>query len=62
MPDEFDPYPAFDLLTHLTFAIVGQSKDRQVASAPGSGFFVAPYVAVTARHVVEALWQELNLP
>ncbi|SRR5713101_3720083 len=62
MQADFDPYPAFDLLTPLSFAIIGQSTDRQVVASPGTGFFIAPYIAITAKHVVDALWKELNLP
>jgi hypothetical protein len=50
------------LLAPLTFAIVGYSSDYTLVSPLGTGFFVAPYVAVTAKHVVEGLWRELALP
>lgn len=53
---------AFDILTPLTFAIVAQSNDCQLVSAPGSGFFIAPYTAITAKHVDFALWDELEMP
>jgi hypothetical protein len=51
-----------ELLAPLTFIIVGHSHDHHVVSPAGTGFFVAPYMAVTARHVAEALWKELALP
>ncbi len=49
------------LLAPLTFAIVGYTSDP-IISPLGTGFFIAPYVAVTARHVVEGLWRDLALP
>lgn len=51
-----------DFMTALTFSIGGLSKDKQVYSALGSGFFVAPYTAVTATHVVRGLWDILEMP
>lgn len=51
-----------ELLTPLTFLLVGHSHDHKIVSPAGTGFFVAPYVAVTAKHIAEALWKELALP
>jgi hypothetical protein len=51
-----------NLATSLTFALTGLSKDKQVYSALGSGFFVAPYTAVTAAHVLRGLWDNLEMP
>ena len=51
-----------ELLAPFTFAIVGYSSDYQIVSPLGTGFFIAPYVAITAKHVVEGLWRELALP
>src|SRR3954451_19739450 len=50
------------MLTPLTFAITGLSKDKQVYSPVGTGFFVAPYTAITAAHVMHELWDQLEMP
>jgi hypothetical protein len=59
------PPPAAEVLERLnplTFALTGLSKDKQVYSALGTGFFVAPYTALTAAHVVRGLWDKLEMP
>jgi len=52
----------FQFATPLTFGITGMSHDKQVYSALGSGFFVAPFTAITAAHVVRGLWDLLEMP
>jgi hypothetical protein len=44
---------AFNRITPLSFGIVGKSLDGGEPWAVGSGVFIAPYIALTARHVVE---------
>ena len=56
------PYDIYDIVTPLTFAITGMSKDRKEYAAAGTGFFVAPYTALTAAHVVRFLWDRLEAP
>lgn len=52
----------FRRFSQLTLAIVGESLDHEVIQPIGSAFFIAPYTAVTAAHVVNALWDELRAP
>lgn len=59
---QITPFDAFRLLTPLTFQITGLSKDREVFEPVGTGFFVAPYTALTAKHVGDALWDALEMP
>lgn len=48
-----------ETMAPLTFAIVGYSHDHEVVTPIGTGFFISPYVAVTAKHIAEGLWKEL---
>jgi Trypsin-like peptidase domain len=52
----------FAFAAPLTFAVTGMSTDKQVYSVLGSGFFVAPFTAITAAHVVRGLWDLLEMP
>jgi len=52
----------YRVLRKLTFSIVGQSLDYEIVQPIGSGFFIAPYTAITAGHVVAAMWDELQMP
>jgi len=52
----------FAYATPLTFGVTGMSMDKQVYSALGSGFFVAPFTAISAAHVVRGLWDLLEMP
>jgi hypothetical protein len=47
---------ALDRITPLAFAIIGKSLDGGAPWAAGSGVFIAPYLALTAKHVVEGTW------
>src|SRR3954447_10439100 len=51
---------AFDRITPLSFAIVGKSLDGGEPWAAGSGVFIAPYIALTAKHVVEGTWKQFE--
>lgn len=44
--------------SEFVFLLIG--TDGEVASPLGSGFFIAPEVAMTARHVVKGFWQEFQ--
>ncbi len=48
--------------TQITLAIVGESIDHEVIQPLGTAFFIAPYTAMTAAHVVSSLWDELRAP
>src|SRR5436853_7024221 len=52
----------YRVLRRLTFSIVGQSLDCETVQPVGSGFFIAPYTAITAGHVVTSMWDELQMP
>jgi hypothetical protein len=52
----------YRVLRRLTFFVVGQSLDYEIVQPIGSGFFIAPYTAITAGHVVTAMWDELQMP
>ena len=52
----------FDFMLQISFSIAGLSKDKQVYAVLGSGFFIAPYTALTATHVVRASWDTLEMP
>jgi hypothetical protein len=52
----------FRRFSQLTLTIIGQSIDHRVIETMGSAFFLAPYTAVTAAHVVDALWDQLRMP
>lgn len=45
--------------SEFVFLLIG--TDGEVASPLGSGFFIAPEVAMTARHVVKGLWNEFHI-
>jgi hypothetical protein len=45
--------------SEFLFLLIG--TDGEVSSPLGSGFFIAPEVAMTARHVVEGLWNEFQV-
>lgn len=45
--------------SEFAFLLIG--VDGEIASPLGSGFFIAPGVAMTARHVVEGLWNEFHI-
>ena len=51
----------FRRFSQLTLTIVGQSTDSQIIQPMGSAFFIAPYTAVTAKHIVDSLWDELRM-
>jgi len=55
---------AFDRITPLSFGIVGKSLDGGEPWAAGSGVFIAPYIApyiaLTAKHVVEGTWKQFE--
>jgi hypothetical protein len=52
----------FRRFSQVTLAVVGESLDHEVIQPVGSAFFIAPYTAMTAAHVVNALWDELRAP
>lgn len=45
--------------SEFVFLLVGM--DGEVASPLGSGFFIAPGVAMTARHVLKGFWDEFQI-
>jgi hypothetical protein len=53
-------YRALDRVTPLAFAIIGKSLDGGEPWAVGSGVFIAPYLALTAKHVIRGTWNEFE--
>src|ERR1700716_654990 len=45
--------------SEFVFLLIG--FDDEMAKPLGSGFFIAPGVAMTARHVVEGFWDEFEI-
>lgn len=56
------PEDALRTFTPLTFVLAGLSKAQDVYAPMGTGFFIAPYLGVTAKHVGQGLWDELEMP
>lgn len=53
---------ALDTIAPLSFSIVARSIDGGEPWAVGSGVFVAPFIALTARHVLQGTWNEFEPP
>lgn len=51
---------AMNRISAVAFGIVGKSLQGGDPWAVGSGVFIAPYLGLTARHVVEGAWNELE--
>jgi len=51
---------ALDTIAPLSFCIVARSNDGGEPWAVGSGVFVAPFIALTARHVLQGTWNEFE--
>lgn len=45
--------------SEFVFLLIG--TDGEVASPLGSGFFIAPGMAMTARHVIKGFWEEFQI-
>jgi|ERR1044071_164714 hypothetical protein len=45
--------------SEFVFLLIG--TDGEIASPLGSGFFIAPGVAMTARHVVKGFWDQFHI-
>jgi Trypsin-like peptidase domain len=51
---------AADRISPLAFGIIAKSLHGGEPRAIGSGVFIAPYLGLTARHVVEGAWNEFE--
>src|SRR6187200_1445366 len=51
---------AADRISPLAFSIIAKSVQGGKPHAIGSGVFVAPYLGLTAKHVVEGAWNEFE--
>jgi len=51
---------AADRISPLSFGIIGKSVYGGEPWAVGSGVFIAPYLGLTAKHVVEGTWNQVE--
>lgn len=49
-----------DRISPLSFGVVARSLDGGEPWAAGSGVFIAPYLGLTAKHVVEGTWNHFE--